>query len=101
MEVFDDNLRLRFLRQPRTLGTLCIYAPLNKLLQNPNFKPGCMVRIVSYPEIKEDLFVNVIAYDDFSRIETAGKFTVSEEFIKKQGLPPEKIHSVMWKDLAQ
>ena len=103
MVVTDHNLRQRFTRQPRALGTCCIYAPKNTLLKHADLEYGCSVRIVGHPVGRNDLFVDVVMTDNFPRpgYEQWGKEAVSAEWLAKRPIHPELIKSVMWRDLAQ
>ena len=97
MFVADQNLRMRFQRQPRVLGTLCRYVPSNTILQTTGLAYGDEVRIVSHPENGNDLFVGVVPASEFPRFspDRVDKMWVSAN------IKADSIKLVIWKDLAQ
>ena len=100
MFVDDQNLRMRFQRQPRVLGTRCIYVPSNTITQTQGLAFGAEVRIVSHPETGNDLFVGVIPSDEFPGYQHYSSDKVDAEWVAKH-IQPDKIKLVLWKDLAQ
>lgn len=98
MFVADQNLRMRFQRQPRVLGTRCLYVPSNTITQTQGLDYGVEVRIVSHPVNRNDLFVGVIPSSEFPRYMGYGR--VDADWVK-ENVPADKIKLVLWKDLAQ
>lgn len=96
MFVSDYKLGFRFIRQPRALGTQCIYAPLNDLLKNPDIKVGEELIIVNHPENKVDLFVDVVANKHCPRIPC---YKTIKDVMGE--IATEHIKKVMWRDLIQ
>ena len=99
MFVDDQNLRMRFQRQPRILGTRCRYVPSNSILQTQGLAYGCEVRIVSHPQNGNDLFVGVALSDNIG-YQRYGIDKVDADWVKKN-VPEDFIKLVLWKDLAQ
>jgi len=100
MFVADQNLRMRFQRQPRVLGTCCRYVPSNTILQTQGLAYGCEVRIVSHPQNGNDLFVGVVPADQIRGPWASGKTTLDPAWVKAN-ITEDQIKFVIWKDLAQ
>lgn len=100
MFVTDQNLRMRFQRQPRALGTRCKYVPSNTLTQTPGLDYGCDVKIVSHPQTGNDLFVGVTLTDNVPRPYRYTNDRFDSAWVKAH-IPPDMIKLVLWKDLAQ
>jgi hypothetical protein len=90
---------MRFQRQPRVLGTRCLYVPSNTITQTQGLEYGLEVRIVSHPTNGNDLFVGVIPSKDLP-VSRYGLDRVDVEWVKKN-IKEEDIKLVLWKDLAQ
>ena len=101
MHVSDPHLRLRFMRQPRAIGTNCLYAPMNTLLQHPDLEVGADLRIVALPQSKTDLYIRVVRAGHFPSQSWSSGPTVSEEWIKNNPPNPDHVKEVIWKDLVQ
>lgn len=105
MVITDIDLYMKFQRQPRVLGTICYYAPTNKLLIPDGINRGAKVFIVDYTQSKDDVYVTVADIKHWSYRFLGGhnsKITDAEfrDFAAKHIPPGEKI-MVIWKDLAQ
>ena len=100
MFVADKNLRMRFQRQPRVLGTRCLYVPSNTITQTQGLAYGIEVRIVSHPVNGNDLFVGVVPSNEFPGYSRYGSDRVDAEWVKKF-IKEDAIKLVLWKDLAQ
>lgn len=107
MVITDIDLYMKFQRQPRILGTICYYAPTNKLLIPDGIKRGARVFIVDYTQSKDDVYVTVADMKHWSS-RRLGSSTGSEkidqtafrEYVANNIPSGEKI-MVIWKDLAQ
>lgn len=105
MVITDIDLYMKFQRQPRVLGTICYYAPTNKLLIPDGIRRGDKVFIVDYTQSKDDVYVTVADIKHWS-YRFLGNFnspidkTAFKAFVEKNIPPGERI-MVVWKDLAQ
>lgn len=99
----DLNLFMKFQRQPRVLGTVCYYAPTNRLLVPPGIKPGDRVFICDYTKSGDDVYVTVANYQDYWDDDMAlnDKENVEAKQRVVAGIPKDKKVMVIWKDLAQ
>jgi len=105
MVITDIDLYMKFQRQPRVKGTICFYAPANKLLIPDGIKRGDKVFIIDYTQSKDDVYVTVadIKHWSYRFLGTHGQTIdkdIFDEYVKKHIPPGEKI-MVIWKDLAQ
>ena len=98
----DLQLYMKFQRQPRVLGTLCYYAPTNKLLVPPGIKPGDRVFICGYTQSGDDVYVTVADVHYWSQTMSLPDKRFAElkaQFVNN--IPKDKKIMVIWKDLAQ
>lgn len=102
MLITDIDLYMKFQRQPRRLGTVCFYAPTNKLLIPDGIKRGDSVFIVDYTQSKDDVYVTVanVKWWNTRWIATSANQDEIKEYIKNR-IPPGNKVMVIWKDLAQ
>jgi hypothetical protein len=106
MQITDIDLYMKFQRQPRVLGTICYYAPKNKLLIPDGIKRGEKVFIVDYTQSKDDVYVTVanVKYwtHRFQSVFTTSGLDIDifKDYVKNRIPPSEKV-MVIWKDLAQ
>jgi len=105
MVITDIDLYMKFQRQPRAIGTVCYYAPTNKLLIPDGIKRGDKVFIIDYTQIKDDVYVTV-ADMKFWSYRFLGNFNAPTDeasfrsFVEKN-IPSGSRIMVVWKDLAQ
>jgi hypothetical protein len=101
----DIDLYMKFQRQPRVLGTICYYAPKNKLLIPDGIKRGDQVFIIAHTQSKDDVYVTVAHMSHWSfrhlgsHNNSIDKMTFTN-FVKDK-IPPGEQIMVIWKDLAQ
>jgi len=99
----DLNLYMKFQRQPRVLGTVCFYAPTNRLLVPPGIKPGDLVFICDYTQSGDDVYVTVADhksyYDDVMAMPDKEHANSKKSYVAQ--IPKDKKIMVIWKDLAQ
>jgi len=105
MVITDIDLYMKFQRQPRVLGTMCFYAPTNKLLIPDGIKRGERVFIVDYTQSKDDVYVTVANAKYWSH-RFLGNYNspLDKESFKayvEKNIPPGERIMVIWKDLAQ
>ena len=105
MVITDIDLYMKFQRQPRVLGTICYYAPTNKLLIPDGITRGDKVFIVDFTQSKDDVYVTV-ADMKFWNYRFLGNYNDKQDiasfraFVEKN-IPPGSRIMVVWKDLAQ
>ena len=105
MVITDIDLYMKFQRQPRVLGTICYYAPTNKLLIPDGISRGDRVFIVDYTQSKDDVYVTVADMKFWSHRFLGGYNDKQDNacfraFVDKN-IPPGSRIMVVWKDLAQ
>lgn len=105
MTITDIDLYMKFQRQPRVLGTVCYYAPTNKLLIPDGIKRGDQVFIVDFTQSKDDVYVTV-ADMKFWNHRFLGSQNDKQDPVKfrawvTQNIPSGSQIMVVWKDLAQ
>lgn len=105
MQITDIDLYMKFQRQPRTLGTVCYYAPTNKLLIPDNISRGEKVFIIDYTQSKDDVYVTV-ADIRFWNHRFLGNYndkqdTVAFRAFVENHIPEGSRIMVVWRDLAQ
>lgn len=105
MQVTDIDLYMKFQRQPRTLGTVCYYAPTNKLLIPDGISRGDKVFIVDYTQSKDDVYVTV-ANTKFWSHRFLGNYNDKQDPVAfrqfvEANIPAGSRIMVVWKDLAQ
>lgn len=105
MLIGDIDLYMKFKRQPRVKGTICFYAPTNKLLIPKGIKRGDKVFIIDYPQSKDDVYVTVtdIQHWNYRSLGKGGNSInepIFDAYIQKNIPPMERI-MVIWKDLAR
>lgn len=105
MVITDIDLYMKFQRQPRVLGTVCFYAPTNKLLIPDGIQRGEKVFIIAYTQSKDDVYVTVANIKYWSH-RFLGSFNspIDKEAFKayvEKNIPPGERIMVIWKDLAQ
>ena len=96
---------MKFQRQPRALGTICYYAPTNKLLIPDGISRGDRVFVVDYTQSKDDVYVTVADMKFWSHRFLGGHNdkqdpAIFKAFVEKN-IPPGSRIMVVWKDLAQ
>jgi hypothetical protein len=96
---------MKFQRQPRALGTICFYAPSNKLLIPDGINRGDQVFVIDYPQSRDDMYVTVANIKWWSHKVfrcPAGKPLLGalKDYISRR-IPPGDRIMVIWKDLAQ
>lgn len=104
MIITDIDLYRKFQRQPRVLGTVCYYAPTNKLLIPDGIKRGEQVFIVDYTQSKDDVYVTVANIRHWSYRHLGNHNSAQDEFTFKayiNTIPAGERIMVIWKDLAQ
>lgn len=99
MRVNDLDLYMKFQRQPRVIGTVCLYAPTNKLLIPPGIKRGAEVWICDYTESGDDVYVTVCTSSTMNRYFNGYSDDDNKKYI--DSIPANKKVKVIWKDLAQ
>jgi hypothetical protein len=99
----DLNLYMKFQRQPRVLGTICYYAPTNKLLVPPGIKPGDRVFICDYTQSGDDVYVTVADFKAYwgDTMGLSDKEYAEQKREWAANIPKDKKIMVIWKDLAQ
>lgn len=105
MVINDIDLYMKFQRQPRALGTICFYAPTNKLLIPDGIKRGDKVFVVDYTQSKDDVYVTVADISFWSHRWLGGfSSTIDKVSFKgyvEKNIPVASRIMVVWKDLAQ
>ena len=105
MVISDIDLYMKFQRQPRALGTICFYAPTNKLLIPDGINRGDKVFVVDYTQSKDDVYVTVADIRFWSHRWLGGFSSpidkVSFKSYVEKNIPPQDKIMVVWKDLAQ
>lgn len=105
MTITDIDLYMKFQRQPRALGTVCYYAPTNKLLIPDGISRGDRVFVIDYTQSKDDVYVTV-ADMKFWAHRYLGSPNDKQDPVQfrswvAQNIPSGSQIMVVWKDLAQ
>lgn len=105
MVISDIDLYMKFQRQPRALGTICFYAPTNKLLIPDGIQRGAKVFVVDYTQSKDDVYVTVAdirfwSHRWFGSYSTPIDKGFFKDYVNKN-IPANERIMVVWKDLAQ
>jgi hypothetical protein len=105
MVVTDIDLYMKFQRPPRVLGTVCYYAPTNKLLIPDGIVRGQKVFIVDYTQSKDDVYVTVADVACWNQyvLGILGYKVYETKFRQyvATSIAPDRKIMVIWKDLAQ
>jgi len=103
MIITDIDLYMKFQRQPRALGTICYYAPTNKLLIPDGIKRGDRVFVVDYTQSKDDVYVTVADMRFWGHYWSRDNMPSKDEFkaYVESNIPVGSRIMVVWKDLAQ
>jgi len=103
MIITDIDLYMKFQRQPRALGTICYYAPTNKLLIPDGIKRGDKVFVIDYTQSKDDVYVTVADMIFWGRYWSRDNIPDKTEFkaYVKSSISIGARIMVVWRDLAQ